>query len=245
GQVWSMDGTANGVEGLEISLVQNGQVVMQTVTDHDGNYTFEKLLKGDYQLRSNLPAGFSFARMQDVSARNSYILSQVDGSSIFGMIPLQMGQHFTGADIGIGAMGSIGDTAWIDLNKNGMQDIGETPLPGVIIELYQYDNLVASAVTDVYGHYHLDNLYPGAYEMHVTMPKEVKPTIQQDQFPLVASILPESNDTTVVVENVIVPSNAKDLNLDLGFMLKKKNVYPASIKEVPQKDWSSYPHPED
>ena len=123
GQVWSMDGTANGVEGLEISLVQNGQVVMQTVTDHNGNYTFEKLLKGDYQLRSNLPAGFSFARMQDVSARNSYILSQVDGSSIFGMIPLQMGQHFTGADIGIGAMGSIGDTAWIDLNKNGMQDI--------------------------------------------------------------------------------------------------------------------------
>lgn len=245
GQVWSMDGTSNGVDGLEISLVQNGQVVMTAITDENGNYAFEKLLKGDYQLRARLNTGYSFARMQDVSARNSYILSQVDGSSIYGMIPLQMGQTFAGADIGIGAMGSIGDIAWIDLNKNGMQDIGETPLPGVKIELYQYGNLAASATTDMYGRYHLDNLYPGTYEMHVTMPKEVKPTIRQDQFPLVASILPESGDTTVVVENVIVPSNAKDLNMDLGFVLKKKNVYPASIKEVPQKDWSSYPHPED
>lgn len=244
GQVWSMDGTLNGVDGLEISLVQNGQVILTTTTDKNGNYTFEKLLQGDYQLRARLNTGFSFARMQDVSARNSYILSQVDGSAIYGMIPLQMGQNFVGADIGIGAMGSIGDTAWIDLNKNGMQDIGETPLPGVVIELYQYDNLVAVTTTDVYGRYTLDNLYPGVYEMHVTMPKEVKPTIQQDQFPLVASILPESNDTTVIVEEVIVPSNAKNLNLDLGFVLKKKNVYPASIQDIPQKDWSSYPHPE-
>ena len=245
GQVWSMDGTLSGVEGLEISLMQNGQILMTARTDEEGNYAFEKLLPGDYQLRAVLNDGYSFARMQDVTARNSYILSQIDGSAIYGLIPLQLGQNFTGADIGIGAMGSIGDTAWIDLNKNGMQDIGETPLPGVVIELYQHDSLVAVTTTDVYGRYSLDNLYPGTYEMHVTMPKEVKPTIQQSQFPLVASILPESNDTTVVVENVIVPSNAKNLNLDLGFVLKKKNVYPASIKDVPQKDWSSYPHPED
>lgn len=245
GQVWSMDGTVNGVEGMEISLVQNGQAIQTTTTDKNGNFAFDKLLMGNYQLRAQLNPGFSFARMQDVSARNSYILSQVDGSSIYGMIPLQMGQAFTGADIGIGAMGAIGDTAWIDLNKNGMQDIGETPLPGVVIELYQYGDLVAAATTDVYGRYSMDNLYPGTYEMRVTMPKEVKPTIRQDTFPLVASILPETDDTTVIVENVVVPSNAKNLNLDLGFVLKKKNVYPASIKDVPQKDWSSYPHPED
>lgn len=245
GQVWSMDGTANGVAGLEVSLVQNGQVLRTAATDKDGCYSFDHLLRGDYQLRVALQDGFLFARMQDVTSRNSYILSQVDGTAIYGVLPVQLGQAFTGADIGIGAMGSIGDTAWLDENKNGMQDIGESPLPGIEIELYQHGTLVASATTDPYGRYTIDGLYPGSYEMKVTMPKEVKPTIRQTEYPLVASILPEISETTVTVENVIVPSNAKNLNLDLGFVLKKKNVYPASIKDVPQKDWSSYPHPED
>ena len=44
----------------------------------------------------------------------------------------------------------------------------------------------------------------------------------------------------VVVEEVVVPSMGRDLNVDLGFQLRKKNVYPASIKDIPQKDWTPY-----
>ena len=104
----------------------------------------------------------------------------------------------------------------------------------------QYGEMIAETKTDIYGRYALKNLYPGVYEMHVTMPKEVKPTIRQTDFPLVASVLPESDETTVVVEEVVVPSMGRDLNVDLGFQLRKKNVYPASIKDIPQKDWTPY-----
>ena len=151
-----------------------------------------------------------------------------------------MGQVMDDADIGIGGMGAIGDTAWIDENKNGMQDIGEPLLPGVKIELYQYGELIASTQTDIYGRYSMKGLYPGVYEMHVTMPKEVKPTVQQTEFPLVASILPESSETTVVVEDVIVPSMGRNLNVDMGFVLKKKNVYPSELDLTPQKNWTPY-----
>lgn len=244
GQVWSLDQTNNGVSGLTVSLIQNGDVLATAATDDEGRYSFTNLLAGNYQLRIELKDGFLFARMQDVTQRNSYILSQIDGSLLYGNIPLQMGQSFTGVDIGIGSMGAIGDYAWLDLNKNGMQDIDDMPLPGIVIELYQYDALVACATTNEHGRYAIKNLYPGKYEMRVTMPKEVKPTLQQTEFPLVASILPESNDTTVIVEEVIVPSDSTNNNLDLGFVLKKKNVYPQSIQNIPTKDWSIYPHPE-
>lgn len=245
GQVWSLDQSTNGVGNIEILLVQDGQALQSCFTDENGNFCFTNLLQGEYQLRAILADGYLFARVQDVSQRSSYILSQLDGSSMYGLIPLQMGQKFEHADIGIGGMGSIGDTAWLDENKNGMQDIGESPMPGIVIELYQHGEFVAATTTDVYGRYSMTGLYPGAYEMHVTMPKEVVPTVRQTEYPLVASIMPESKETTVIVEEVIVPSNGRNLNLDLGFALKKKNVYPDCINDVPKKDWSSYPQPED
>ena len=240
GQVWSLDGTANGIAGIRITLVGDGMELTGTTTDENGCFTFDKLHRGDYQLRAELPEGYLFARIQDGQTRASYILSQTDGSLLFGVIPLQYGQQFTGADIGIGGMGAIGDTAWLDENKNGMQDIGEPCLPGIQIELYQHGMLVASTETDVYGRYAMNGLYPGSYEMKVTMPKEIKPTLQQTEFPLVASILPESSETTVTVEEVIVPSMGRNLNMDLGFVLKKKNVYPDCMKDIPEKDWTPY-----
>ena len=61
--------------------------------------------------------------------------------------------ELSGMDIGIGAMGSIGDRAWLDLNGNGMQDLEEPNMPGILIELYRNGELAASTTTDLYGRY--------------------------------------------------------------------------------------------
>ena len=245
GHVWSLDGSENGIAGLPVSLLKDGNVIDSCVSAADGLIHFENLLKGTYTLEAQLPEGYLFARAQDAASRASFILSQNNGTPQSMPFEISMGQQKTDGDIGIGGVGAIGDTAWIDENKNGMQDIGEPLLPGVQIELYQYGELIAKTQTDVYGRYSLKNLYPGVYEMHVTTPKEVKPTVRQTLFPLVASVLPESDETTVVVENVVVPSMGRDLNVDLGYQLRKKNVYPASLKTTPQKDWTPYHHREE
>ena len=241
GAVWSMDGTLNGVEGIPVSLLDaDGHTLSTQTTDALGEYTFGRLVPGDYSLSAQLPQGYLFARAQDTQERESFIQGQPDGTALSIPFSVPMGDDLSGIDIGMGAMGQIGDRAWLDENGNGMQDIGEPSMPGIVIELYQYGEFIASATTDEYGRYLLSDLHPGEYEMRVTMHPELKATAHQTEFPLVGSIMPESDDLTVAVPGVIVPSGDSNLHCDLGFQLRKKNVYPSAMDLIPQKDWRPY-----
>lgn len=240
GQVWNLDHSTSSVDQIEVSLLdENGSVLGSILTDGNGAFGFSRLLPGVYTLSAKLPSGYLFAKEQDTADRASMILSQSDGGAYSIPFTVPMGKRVTGMDIGIGSIGKIGDKAWLDTNGNGMQDIGETGMPGIRIELYRNGELAASATTDLYGRYSIDNLYPGEYEMRVTMHKELKPTKRQTAFPLVASIMPESSDTTVTF-SVIVPSGGANLHCDLGFVLRKDGVYPSVMDEIPAKDWTPY-----
>ena len=71
------------------------------------------------------------------------------------------------------------------------------------------------------------------------MPPEVKPTIQQTEFPLVCSVLqPGNNDKIAYAKDIVVPSGGRNLNADLGFVLRKDGRYPAELDLVPVKDWT-------
>ena len=241
GQVWSLDGTLNRVANIPVTLYdQLGNDLGTVLTDAQGAFTFTQLMPGEYSFSAILPEGFLFAREEDTLTRDSYIQSQPDGMPRFIPFYVPMGDDLSGLDIGMGANGSIGDRAWLDLDGNGMQDIGEPDMPGILIEIYQRGEFVASATTDLYGHYMLTDLYPGEYEMHVTMHSELKPTVRQTEFPLVASIMPESKETTVVVQGVVVPCGTANLHCDLGFQLRKAGAYPAIMDEIPSKDWRPY-----
>jgi len=241
GEVWSLDGTSNGVGGIPVSLMDaTGASVSSAVTDSEGWFEFTTLLPGEYTLSAQLPDGYLFAREQDTQEQSSYIISQPDGTAAPLPIDLPMGDDVSGIDIGMGAMGRIGDRAWLDENGNGMQDIGEANMPGILVELYQHGQFIASATTDVYGLYSISNLYPGEYEMRVAMHDELKATACQTEFPLVASILPESDDNIITVSGIIVPSGGQNLHYDLGFQLRKKGVYPEAMESIPTKDWRPY-----
>ncbi|MGL5829588.1 MAG: Ig-like domain-containing protein, partial [Angustibacter sp.] len=47
----------------------------------------------------------------------------------------------------------MGNRLWIDADRDGMQDAGETPLAGVTVDLYKDGNKVGSAVTNAQGEY--------------------------------------------------------------------------------------------
>ena len=241
GEIWSLDGTVNGVGEIPVSLLdEKGEVIATTRTDSEGAFYFGRLMPGEYSLSAELPQNYMFARAQDTTNRDSYIQSQPDGALTSASFSVAMGDDISGIDIGMGTLGAIGDRAWLDVNGNGMQDMDEPSMPGIEIALYQYGELIASTTTDVYGRYKLENLYPGEYEMRVTMHAELKATVHQTEFPLVGSILPESKDVTVSVEGVTVPSGGANLHCDLGFQLRKKGVYPDAMKDIPTKDWRPY-----
>ena len=240
GQVWSLDGTLNGVEGIAVSLLTaQGEALATAETDAQGAFAFTGLNPGTYALSAVLPEGYLFARAQDTGERDSFVKSQQDGTLTAQPFDVPMGDDLSGMDIGIGTMGRIGDRAWLDENGNGMQDTDEPGMPGIVIELYQHGSLIASATTDEYGRYSLSDLYPGEYEARVTMHKELKATVHQTDFPLVGSILPQENETTVIA-SVTVPSGGANLHCDMGFQLRKKGVYPDAMNDIPVKDWRPY-----
>ncbi|WP_461126013.1 SdrD B-like domain-containing protein [Spirosoma aerophilum] len=64
-------------------------------------------------------------------------------------------------------LASLGDYLWLDTNRNGQQDVGETGVPGVTVKLFDPTSStttpVASLTTDSNGKYLFINLTPGVY----------------------------------------------------------------------------------
>lgn len=243
GTVWNMDGSNSKVSGLTVKLFdEQGSLLQETLTDAKGRYQFEKLLPIAYRIETELAEGYRFARSVDTQVLVSIILSDKVGTDQSkgrsDPVKLNMGENKAHQDIGMGAMGKLGDFAWLDLDQDGMQDGGEPGIPGLVIKLYQYGQFSAETTTDEYGRYSFDSLFPGSYSLEVTMPEEIKPTLHQTQFPLVASILEQTDGNIAKAEGVIVPSGGRNLNADLGFVLKQDGRLPASMQNLPEKDWT-------
>jgi hypothetical protein len=69
--------------------------------------------------------------------------------------------------------GSISDLVWTDLNRNGLQEVGEPGLADVSITLYTGSGiLVGSTLSNSDGRYSFANLIPGAYYLIFTPPAE-------------------------------------------------------------------------
>ena len=74
--------------------------------------------------------------------------------------------------------GSIGDRVWIDIDGDGVDDVGEPGIANVTVTLYDAggdmlpgggdDTLLETTVTDTNGNYLFDNLPPGTYYVDVT-----------------------------------------------------------------------------
>jgi protocatechuate 3,4-dioxygenase beta subunit len=74
-------------------------------------------------------------------------------------------------DFGFFRPASLGDFVWLDKNANGVQDSGETGIPGATVNLYKAGVLIATTTTGANGDYKFDNLIPGTdYEVEFVKP---------------------------------------------------------------------------
>lgn len=245
GSVWNLGGTQEHVADLPVRLFKSpsGDMVAETATDQQGAYRLDGLYPGEYTLEVRLADGYRFARQVDSEMTRFSLITSDAGEikdNLGRSLPftLTMAEQKDHQDIGMGTLGQLGDYAWLDLNRNGMQDAGEPGVPGIQIKLYQYGQLAHQTETDAYGRYLLRNVYPGQYSVEVTMPPELKATVHQTEFKLVASILPEAAGTSVTADGVTVPSGSRNLNCDFGFALVNDGALPASMQQLPQKDWT-------
>lgn len=88
---------------------------------------------------------------------------------------LAAGEHdrWTSASLD-GEPASIGDTVWFDADADGIQDSGETGVPGVMVTLYSAAGTpLASTYTDADGHYAFTDLAPGDCWSSLTRPPAI------------------------------------------------------------------------
>jgi large repetitive protein len=182
------DDNDSPVVGARVELRDtNGAVVATTTTDANGKYAFTNLDPGVYSVRVTRPAGTSVVPVTpnaggDDTNDSDGVTNGVDGQVVSGRYTLGAGQTNNTVDFGWKAApavttttvlgrASIGDTVFFDANGNNVQDAGDGPIRGALVQLLDATGaVVASDVTDAEGKYGFTNLAPGAYQVRVTRP---------------------------------------------------------------------------
>ncbi len=177
-RVW-LDANANGVQdageigmaGVTVKLLDgNGVVINTQTTDANGNYLFTQLAPGDYAVQLVAPAGYTITGLDrggnDVKDSD---IDPITGRSI--NTTLTAGENDLSWDAGLYQKAAIGDRVWLDCDADGIQDVNEVGVAGVVVKLLDAaGNVIASTTTDYQGNYLFSNLTPGDYAVQVVAP---------------------------------------------------------------------------
>ena len=163
-----LDKNANGqqdtgidtpIQGVVVTLVSNGTVVATTTTNASGNYSFTGLTPGKpYSVSFTAPVGY-------VATTPNTGPDATDSDPVGGItapVTLTAGENNPTLDAGFVLPASLGDYAFIDLDKNGIQSTGDQPVPNLLVTLYLNGSAIATTTTDASGLYSFTGLTPGS-----------------------------------------------------------------------------------
>ena len=186
---------------VELYEVINGnrqsRPIETTVSDENGEYFFDRLPDGEYQLRFVFPDGYTVvqpsidhpnAAVKDTTDSDAVPPPNGDGKEGFTeRFRLEGGMVDLTRDAGARKLSAIGDYVWLDGNKNGIQDEGEEPVAGVKVILQSKTangqwEFYAETTTDANGKYMFENLksspeYDRVYRVVFDFDRSTKVTI--------------------------------------------------------------------
>ncbi|CAN5909810.1 hypothetical protein BH11PSE8_BH11PSE8_00740 [soil metagenome] len=210
---------ADGVFGTADDVVQR-----TTTTDTNGNYLFDHLAAGQYQVTFTRPTGYSFTA-QDYG--NDATDSDVNENGVSQVVTLVNGQANMTVDAGLLSNAMLGDRIWYDTNGNGIQDTGETGVAGVTVQLRAAgtdgvlgtaDDVYRSTTTNASGNYVFGYLTPGTlYQVGVvtsSLPTGYQLTKQDAGTNDSADS--DANVTTGWMQSVRLAAGEQNMSFDAG-----------------------------
>ncbi len=145
-----------------------------TTTNSSGNYLFGNLAAGQYRATFGTVAGYDFTTAN--VGTNDAVDSDVNATGVSHTVTLAIGQSNLTVDAGIVQRDTntakLGDRVWNDIDRDGIQDTGETGVAGVTVTLAgagsdgifgTTDDTSRTTTTDSSGNYLFSNLAAGQY----------------------------------------------------------------------------------
>lgn len=235
------NGQRSPVAGVTVTLLREGQAIASAQTDEAGAYRFDGLWPGQYTLTASRPQGMTFVRQDDPNYGESatVIAASADTQGSSSAFRLDMARHQLQCDILYIKPAKVGDLAWLDENGNGLLDGDEHRLPGVTIRLVQNGQTVYEAVTDAYGYYLLDNVYPGSYVLSASADASLTPTTPVEALRIISSCLTSGDGISAQSAPFEVLSGSDNRNFDVGYVLREGMTLPEAMAiEGPGRDWT-------
>lgn len=158
------------LEGVELVLLDaDGEVVATTLTDANGNYSFDGLAPGTYSVREVTPDGYLDGA--ETAGTVGGISAGLVGEDLISGIELGSDQAAVNYDFCEHIPAELCGTVYHDRNDNGVQDAGEEGIEGVRMVLTDDEgNVIKETFTDESGRYCFNDLIPGTYCV-----KEIQP----------------------------------------------------------------------
>ena len=164
-----------GLPGVMVRLLScTGIEFTNTVSNASGQYLFDQLTAGQYQLKFESPSGFVVSPKKQGTRRG--LDSNPDPTTgLTDCFTLAEGRIKLGVDAGFVRQGpataQLGNRVWHDVNGNGLQETGEPGMPNVGVDLQDCNaNPLRSTNTDAKGKYLFPNLQAGSYKVRFIVP---------------------------------------------------------------------------
>ncbi|NJL59037.1 MAG: hypothetical protein HC887_04680, partial [Desulfobacteraceae bacterium] len=177
------DSSEIGVAGVTVNLYNTAGVVISTTTTNGaGYYSFTGLAPGNYSVEFVKPSGYTFT-LKTQGGDSAFDSDADTTTGKTASVILAAGEHNPKIDAGLFIpsvnSASLGDYVWYDLNKNGIQDVGETGVSGVTVNLLDgTGNIIRTTATDSSGYYLFNNLTPGTYSVEFVKPAGYELTLK-------------------------------------------------------------------
>ena len=189
--------------------------IATAVVGEDGTYLFDRLDAGRYRLYFRYPENYIGVEAGVGDFEHDSEVAYFDDETLNGgftdIIELPADTADLTHDAGAYLLSSIGDYVWVDANRNGLQDEGEEPVPGVIVTLQQRAGegeweTVTTTITDETGHY----LFTGIRSSDIY---DVDYRVTFDISRLVSLTRPYQGEDTAIDSNALY-----DYEVGLGYL---------------------------
>ncbi|MEL7336274.1 MAG: SdrD B-like domain-containing protein, partial [Planctomycetota bacterium] len=148
----------------------SGALLRSTRTNADGQYSFENLPAGEYQIVEYTPQGLLDGASQVGEIAGTDGLIRLVGVAVGGErirdVNLTPGGRGVNYDFCEAAPAQISGNVYVDRNNDGIRQISETPLGGVLLTLVDASgNTVTTTNSADDGTYQFTSLLPGDYQI--------------------------------------------------------------------------------